>query len=162
MTTKYFAIDAAGQTHTRTTKARGYTHTVVAQRSKEQAIRDAHARRGRDLSEAREQFDCAGRTIEQLKAWFISKRCEILARNDDYAIERQTKGKAFVAQWGTPEAYADHQLAERLAEIEATDWSVWINQGWCGRPDLARNLQANCTKGGTYHNATILPAQVKA
>lgn len=149
--TSYTATDANGVEHTRKTE-RAYTHTVVFQRSKDAAIERANADVARNTAHAREQFHHAAASIEENKAFLRAKRCDILCRDDVYATKMQDEGKAFVVQFGTPEGYAAAKLAEALAAIEATDWTIWHNAGWCGRRDLALKL------AGKTSGAVILPA----
>ena len=156
----YIATDANGTVHTRSTASRAYTHTVVVKRSKQGAIAQANAGVAHDLKEAREQFAFAAQSIEQIKAGFIARKLAILARDDEYATKRQIEGKAFVAQWGTPEAYAAAQHVQQIAKIEATDWNVWFNVGWCGRADLAAKLAAQQDRA-RYSEVAILPATEK-
>ncbi|MEI9402325.1 hypothetical protein [Mesorhizobium argentiipisi] len=153
--TVYTAIDANGVEHTRKTD-RTYTHTVVFQRSKDSAITRANEDVAHNTKHAREQFHHAAATIEENKGFLRAKRCDILCRDDVYATKMQTEGKGFVAKYGTPEGYAAAKLAEALAAIEATDWTVWHNAGWCGRHDLALKLAAQ-----SGPSAVILPATAK-
>jgi hypothetical protein len=152
----YTATDFNGVVHTRSTKSRAYTHTVVRQHSKVDAYARSETDSKRwDTQQAKEEFMLARSTIEEIKAWLVRKQCAILARDDAYATERKAKAEVFVATHGTVEAYVAAKLAERAARIEATDWSIWHNVGWCGRIDLARKLAAQNS------NSAILTAVEK-
>ena len=155
--TRYSATDANGTVHTRSTE-RTYTHTVVVQRSKDYAITRANAHVAYSIKRAEEEFFYAAATIEAILASFRARRLHNLGA--DYAAERKAKGEEFVAKWGTPEAYAAAELANDLAKIEATDWSVWHNLGWCGRPDLAQKAAAKAQ--GPANAAVVILEAVAA
>lgn len=159
--TTFLAIDPAGNVHTRKTE-RTYTHAVLERASKEWAIHHATVVSAKwGLDSAREQFAYATWTVEQFNEMLLRKKCGILTRDNRYAEESIAKAKAFVAQWGTPEAYVEARVTEELAKIEARDWTVWTVAGFNGRRDLAEKLVADRRSKPFIAEAIIVDAVKK-
>lgn len=134
--TAYFATDANGKTHTRNSD-RVYTHTVVYRHIKSEAMAAAHSDHWKSLDANNYEFDVA-----------------IATGNHNYTTitaDRVAACKARVEAF-TMDEYVANSLAERVARVEATDFTVWHNAGWCGRLDLAQKLAAK------YNDVAILPA----
>ena len=135
--TTFLAIDPTGNVHTRKSE-HGYTHAVLVRNSKAAALHHANVVSYKwSLEAAREQFLYATWTIERFNTMLRAKRCEILARDNRYAEESIAKAKAFVAQHGTIEAYAESERAKNVATIEAKDYSLWKVASFNSRRDLA-------------------------
>ncbi|WP_172373350.1 hypothetical protein [Mesorhizobium sp. NZP2234] len=147
--TIYTAIDPAGVEHKRTTADRTYTHTVVYQRSKVAAVEAATTKSARGFHAKNGQYylDC-----------IRDGRHENLMSFEHYRADTDRQARDVAEAIGnlagatTAAEYAEAKVAAHLARIEATDWTIWHNLGWCGRHDLARKLAAK-TSG-----AVILPA----
>lgn len=152
--TTFLATDANGTVHKRVSQDRTYTHTVVFQRSKEQAIRNAHEGVKQDRKNV--QY-IAGQAAMTVDAYIADGKSRYPSLSDDGYWANQHAGHvARAAKFrGDVEAEVQARLADALAKIEAADWSVWYNAGWCGRYDLALKLAAK------YTVAAILPAVVK-
>ncbi|MER9003312.1 hypothetical protein NKI15_06745 [Mesorhizobium sp. M0862] len=147
--TIYTAIDPAGVEHKRTTADRTYTHTVVFQRSKAAAIEAATAKSARGFHANNGQYylDCIrdGRHSNLMSFEHYRNDTDRQARDVAEAIEHLS-GVTTAAE------FADAKVAAHVARIEATDWTIWHNAGWCGRHDLALKLAAKAS------GAVILPA----
>ena len=155
----YTATDANGAIHTRTTSSgRIYTHTVVHQPTKAAAIARAHQMHPGTLKNCQYQFDSAAQGMEAYADAGL-KRFPSLGR--DYFNHQWAEHAEFAAKWGTAAAYAQHVLDKHLASIEATDFTVWHNAGWCGRLDLARKLASNYPVARILE-AVVVPPKVKA
>lgn len=142
MTTKFYAIDPQGIAHTRTSKSRTYTHTVVVLRGVEmQAAHLARAQRS-TLAES-------VKTHETYIAWakgFYGPHDRANEIGKPCGEYLQECGAKHMAQYASAEAYEAAQLARRLSlhdrNVKGGDYNTWINLGWCGRLDLARKLAA--------------------
>lgn len=170
--TKYFAIDANGVEHTRSSE-RVYTHTVVYKASYEHALASAMSKEW-DKQEARNfayYVALANRTHEhaqyvrstayhpsytavQIDAMEARKQAEIEKRIVD-AAER-IKGFADAAAWCAAER------ADRVAGVEKNKaegyYDKWFNAGWNGRLGLAQTLANKCSNAAEVQ---ILEAKTK-
>lgn len=146
--TSYFVVDPNGATHTRNS-ARVYTHAVVYQRSKANAIDWAMSsqQRAQDMKNAQYYLDCIAVGYHENLMGFDHYR-------NDKKRQAQDVAEAVEKLAGAKSAgqYADALRADALARIEATDYSLWFVAGWCGRFDLAQRLASQHT------GAMILPA----
>src|SRR5687768_8328158 len=103
MTNHFFAVDPQGRAHTRSSKGRTYTHTVVFLRGQAFAARElesliASARRDAPKTYAYE-VDCAAGQGD--KNWGFRMR-------DDSRAQSIREGQEFLATYPTVEAYVDH------------------------------------------------------
>lgn len=147
MTNRFYAIDPAGQRHTRTSKGRTYTHVVLR-------FNGGQAQYEADVSKAKAEYTPAN----QLKTWTAYKDWSE-GRNDAGQIAHMARqglpvrplsdslrkaGVDFMAAYPTVEAYASRCLADKLEVIEQTKAGGWYDKytyvGWCGRLDLAQSL----------------------
>lgn len=167
--TKYFAIDADGGRHTRSTE-RTYTHTVVVKGGYEHALIGAKAKGWRSTDESNFRYYAeiaAGRDRHPNKAYL---------RDDMSPAERQAEldrvelanaarlARAKLESDGrTVEQYVAWQQELRVARVEERkakgDFDRWINAGWCGRYDLAVKLAAKEQGRGPGFVVDILEAQ---
>lgn len=152
--TTFLAIDPSGKTHTRTSDARWYTNTVVVQHSKAAAIAAVDTKANRDFWARRYAYEVAKAAgtheyvtnLPSRATYHVSYSDEVVAA----AIERQKErnareieaSKVFLATHPSVDSYVAAMIASALAAIEATDFTIWHNLGWQGRPDLARKLAA--------------------
>jgi hypothetical protein len=155
MTTNHFhAVDANGVVHTRSSKSRVYTHTVVSKPSYGYALAAAQSpdwtktdRRNLDyydtIAQGRDPYPrkCYRQdhpekwTPEQIEEERVAVEAEN-ARRVQEAID--TVANRTVEQW-----LADKK-AERIERVEKLKaegyYDSWGNAGWCGRFDLAQKL----------------------
>lgn len=155
--TTYTATDAAGGKHTRKTE-RSYSHTVVALPSYASDLDKAKVRTY-DLKEAHMRFTVLERGEEAHVADGLRRHAILGA---EYFRKQFAEYAAFVAQYGTPEAYADERVANRVAKIEERKaqgyYERWQNAGWNGRLDLAHKLAAQY-QDGRWADVKILEAK---
>ncbi|MGQ6590195.1 hypothetical protein ACUNEO_25630 [Serratia sp. IR-2025] len=142
--TKYFAIDANGARHTRTS-ARTYTHMVVVLCSQ---------------TKLREQLSSeANRIIHARNHAFY---CKEAATPPAPNMGESPKRRAFYNEVAamTCEQYVNKRVAEELAELNAKGSGeyedFYRDFGWCGRLDLAQKLAAKWAGRGKVE---ILEAQ---
>lgn len=151
--TKYLAIDPNGFEHRRTTAGRTYTHTVVYQRSKEWAVAQAKASHEGHVSTGKYFLDCVAVGYHAYLMHFDHYRNDIARQQADVAESLES-----LAGMTTAEGYAAAQVAKHLLDIDARDWSAYLNAGWCGRRDLAEKLAA-ATRSPHTLNVTVLEAR---
>ncbi|MGM1131811.1 hypothetical protein ACSUPJ_17360 [Serratia marcescens] len=143
--TKYFAIDANGARHTRTT-ARTYTHMVVVLvnlESGREAARSEHNRKAHAKNYA-----------------FY---CEEANTPPSPTIIEPAGRRAFYNRVAamTCEQYVGERINEELAAFDARGGEFandWADFGWCGRLDLAQKLAAKWAHMGKVE---ILEAQAE-
>jgi hypothetical protein len=160
MTTKFFAAAPDGSIHTRTSKTRQYTHTVLARHNYAHDLALADSIRAVDANNFRYYFALAAGTHEHLRpvAWRTAEQNE---------AERARSMAQAVEQMRGCQTAVEYQLAQRadrlarLAECKADGYyDQWVDLGWCGRLDLAHKLVAS--KRGYYTDITVVEAQTKA
>lgn len=160
--TAYFATDANGKTHTRNSD-RVYTHTVVYRNSKERFLASANAEMWADRDGWTYDYyaACAAGThphvtkITPAGGFHHSYTAEQIAERQEKQRQQNASEIADAktkVNGVTREQWIAARLAERVAVVEATDFTVWHNAGWCGRLDLAQKLAAK------YNDVAILPA----
>jgi hypothetical protein len=169
MTNHFHVIDPQGVAHTRSSKNRTYTHTVLffrgeayAERSLKSALDFATKQAPRDYRYAQARID--GRKHAEFVAKFPTLYIEADGTPSEYAVSERAKD---IAE-GTAEiggldlaAYTakcqERARASHAREVAQGYFNTWVNMGWCGRADLARKL-AETIKGA--EQVKILEAQV--
>lgn len=142
--TKYFAIDANGARHTRTT-VRTYTHMVVVCHNQERMRQSASSEAERKSHG--KNFDYHAREA---------------GPNPQFSNtpEQLEEHKRFAAMGR--EGYIEHCVQVQIARInqsgEGEYSNTWHDFGWCGRLDLAQKLAA---KWAHYGKVEILEAQAE-
>ncbi|WP_181423052.1 hypothetical protein [Serratia marcescens] len=142
--TKYFAIDANGARHTRTT-ARTYTHMVVVCHNLEKSRQGASSKEAK-ASHAR-NYDYHAREAGPNPQFrhspeHMAEHKRIAAMDRDHYVEICV--------------LADIERINKAGKGEYAD--QWHDFGWCGRLDLAQKLAA---KWAHYGKVEILEAQAE-
>ncbi|MCW7561407.1 hypothetical protein [Serratia marcescens] len=143
--TKYFAIDANGARHTRTT-ARTYTHMVVV-------LQNLDAGRAAVQNETHRKIHVSN------YRHYCQEAATPPSPNHGEPAERRAFYNRVAAM--TCEEYVQMRISEERARIDekggefANDWADF---GWCGRLDLAQKLAA---KWAHYGKVEILEAQAE-
>lgn len=126
---------------------RTYTHTVVARRSMDAAIKYASNKEWNKVAFSNHAF--------------FSQEANPATRKYSVTPEKEARYQAIAAM--TKEQYAESLMRERLARIEMQRrdgyFDKMVNLGWCGRLDLAQRLAAKARRGSWYLDATILEAK---
>lgn len=128
--TTYTAIDPNGAVHTRKSD-RIYTHTVVARWSKERALQ--RAKSSASITQDGKNWDYETAIANGTKVTWVNF--------PEQQAEHKARCIASLAGRSRDQYVADH-LAKRIADVEAADYVVFRNIGWCGRLDLAHKLAA--------------------
>lgn len=147
------AIDAAGQTHTRSSLNRTYTHTVVFLPKIEADL--ARADHDQDLDGKNWEFAC------KMVAWGGVYGGERKSYQTDEAVAQSLAlNKKAMDEFASREAAIAGRRADRIARIRKAEaegyYQKWQNAGWAGRPDLAQKLAASIANKATV---AILLAQ---
>lgn len=141
------------QVFTRNSKGRVYTHTVVARRSEENALEYASSLHPVDASNW--LYYCG---TKPYVTW--DGKPDTLTIGDDV----YHSGAEFKADFPTAESYQEYERDCRLARLErekaAGEFDTYVNQGWCGRRDLAVKLLDKTLANGYWDHAVILDAEV--
>lgn len=149
--TSYIAIDPNGVSHKRSTERRAYTHTVVFQKSKKYHIEKAIAGHKYHVETGEYLLACVANGKHLSLMYF-----DAYARDTDRQARDVAQAIADLDGAKNAVEYADKKVTQHVAELEARDWTVFENAGWCGRLDLAQKLAASTV--GLH--ISILPAIV--
>lgn len=152
---KYFVIDANGKKYTRNSK-RTYTHVVLYRESKDASLRLA----GRRDTFLDDNYWYHHAFIDGSSQWLERKPWETednYKARVEYVVERSRKALRGAK---TPEEWHEAIKEERIARIEAKDFSQWYVEGWCGRHDLAVKLAHKTACRELVVEAIILPVFV--
>jgi len=173
MTNHYHAIDAAGGIHTRSSKSRSYTHTVVVRPSYENALLFAQSkdwtktdRRNLEyydtIAQGRDPYPRQNYMANHPERWTPEQIAEEQVRVDAENAKRVEDAIATVANRSVEQWLAD-KLQERLDIVEkqraAGYYDSWHNAGWCGRLDLAQKLAGSEQAKKHVAEVAILVAQ---
>lgn len=157
---KYFATDADGNVHTRSS-ARGYTHTVVAKYSLEGLLAESrkHTKSYREHNIADHAYHTREAVSPKYSTPYRGETPEQLARRIQFDKDKAAR---WLAENGTDaEAYADRMEAASIAQCYSRAAKPFRNVGWCGRLDLAEKLAAQYRNDPRYRDVTILKAEVR-
>jgi ribosomal protein S18 len=157
--TSYTAIDPNGVIHKRTTESRKYSHTVVALRSKDWALKAAVSKEMNrhhvsNFSHYSEFLNGTSRFLER-RSWQTKEQHQEAMENDIQRARDALQGDM------TVEDYIARKQREDLEAVEKADqcgaFTSYSNLGWCGRLDLAQKL-ASKENGGYWIKTVILEA----
>ncbi|HFJ4332871.1 TPA: hypothetical protein ACGUIF_004898 [Serratia liquefaciens] len=144
--TKYYALDALGNEHTRTT-ARVYTHMVVLMVSQKNRRAFITGDDNRKVQARNHAFYCREATEQP---------------NPNYGEPKGYRDFCKEAAGMTCGEYVEKKIAEQLAVLNANgagDYEDFYRDcGWCSRLDLAQKLAAKWAGNGKVE---ILEAQTK-
>jgi hypothetical protein len=161
----FTAIDPNGVTHKRTSDRRIYSHTVVFQESKAAHMATATSAEWAKQDGKNYDYDveCAAGTHPHVthvspasgyhSSYTPERIAEMQQAQRDSNVKRIASAKATIEGLTRAEYIAKKQ-AERVARVEAADYTVWHNAGWCGRLDLAHKLEAQMR--GLRHTSTVM------
>jgi len=143
-----------GQTFKRTSQNRVYSHVALGRRSKEEALRRANSKT--QQVQDGENWDyhntCAtGRAT--YSAYVLSGSPEFVAKLKARDI---AEGTAWIAKNPDRAAYITQQHAERLANVEGTNFDLWHDLGWASRLDLAQKNAATHKNRSAYWAECII------
>lgn len=151
--TKHFAIDPNGKTHTRNSKTRTYSHTVVAKIDPVSYAADGvRAAKNNALN-----YD-----------FYLTDRCYRNWKGDPETRDIRGKEYAspaeFQADYPTQDDFLESLLQDSHerdeAHLDEGYFDTFFNFGWTSRLDLAAKLAAK-TIGQGFLQVTILEAQIK-
>jgi hypothetical protein len=119
-----------GKSAQRKSEHRTYSHAVIGRHSHatDRDRAEGNSAYNADIEAFRYYMSIADGTHEHAKSEFL--------------VNSNRKNCETVAQFGTPQAYADHHRAERIAEVEAKKaagyYDAWHALTWCGSLALAQ------------------------
>jgi hypothetical protein len=157
--TKFTAIDPAGKFHTRTSKTRIYTHTVVALPSSVKHTLSASSRQMKQLHRGNYQYHTS--YADGTSPYLMRQQWESDAAYAGRYAEEVQKSVAELNGCNTVEDYVTMKIEaahEAIRHAMARGYyETYQNMGWCGRRDLATAL-ATKTSGHGMVSVTILDA----
>jgi hypothetical protein len=163
VTNHFFVIDPQGIAHTRSSKGRTYTHTVVFVRGQAHADRKLAEALEFSAKQAPKDFEFYTSLIDGSWQAASALRHPTLYADADYAAKQLAQDKARGEQEiggldvaGYVAKRHERALARHAEMIADGYYNTFHNAGWCGRPDLANKLAAQ-TAG---EQVIILEAQV--
>jgi hypothetical protein len=145
MTNHFYVIDPQGKAHTRSSKGRTYTHTVLSY------IPPV-------------TFDDQCKAVSYALGsdsgayWKTMERRATTGRLDhlpDFDVERRVaEARKFIEENPSLELYmariGANALASFEAQVERGHYDRWVSLGWQGRPDLAQKAQAQSARGKIF------------
>lgn len=146
---KHIATDPAGVEHTRNSKTRVYSHTVV--------VRIDGAKR-------------LANNLADLEADYVRRNYDhdfnrVARYSFDKPEEIDRNREEFRAQYPTFEEYLkickQRVIASHNKWLNAGGPQHWLNAGWCGRLDLAQKLADKERGGRNVAEVVILEAKLK-
>lgn len=152
---KHFAIDPNGNVHTRNSKTRVYSHTVVARLNREEADKQT-LRVAEDAARTNYEFYCGRKGTAYTNWKGEPDTCYVHDKEYHSAAE-------FIADYPSVEDAVAYEVGKAQAKIDArTDsyYDDFFNLGWNGRRDLAEKLASKEARR-TYRDITILEATIK-
>lgn len=158
--TKFTAVDPAGLTHTRNSKDRTYTHTVVGLPSSVKHTLAATSPEMRKLH--RDNFVYHLNMANGTSKWLDRKLWETEVSHITRTKQEIARSKDALQGCETAQEYEAMLVDEALARIKQgmTDgfYATYQNLGWCGRLDLAQSLKTTSENRG-WVGVTILEAK---
>ena len=142
-----------GQTFKRTSQNRVYSHIALGRRCKVEALRRANSKEAQ-VSDGRnwDYYNNCATGKATYSAYVLSGSPEFVAKIKARDIE---SGKEFLAKHPDRAAYIAQQHAERVANVEDTNFDLWLDLGWASRTDLAlKNAASHASK--PYWAETII------
>jgi len=156
--TKHTATAPNGQTFKRTSQSRVYSHVVLGRRCRDEAMRRANAPDARVQDGRNWDYyarNAAGKAT--YSAYVLSGSPEFVAKMKARDIE---SGKEFLAKHPDRAAYIAQQHAERLANVEDTNFDLWHDLGWASRTDLAQKNASSHASKPYWAEAIIVEAVI--
>lgn len=153
----FTAIDPNGKTHTRTSKTRTYTHTVVGLPSSTKATLAAMSPEARKLHRSNFKYHMA--FVDGTSTWLAKKDWEGDAQHK-VRVEVEIEHAAIELDGcETAQDYENMKIVQAhrgIREAMARGYyDTYQNLGWCGRADLAAKLKTTSENRG-WVNVTIL------
>lgn len=157
---KFTAIDPAGLTHTRNSKDRTYTHTVVALPS---SVRYTLAAMSPEMRKNhRSDFKYHAAFADGTSKWLERKVWETELQYLTRTQQEIARSKNALQGCETAQEYENMMVDADLAKIREGMangyYATYQNLGWCGRLDLAQKLKTTSENKG-WIGVTILEAK---
>lgn len=154
---KHTATDPNGKIHTRNSKGRTYSHTVVA--NLDRAACEAQLLKSAE-EKARTNYEfCCGRGQSNAYTNWRGEPETYRIHGKEYA-----SGEEFMADYPTLQDDINYEVAQAQAVIDSRGqefYDEYRNLGWNSRRDLAEKLASKETGRYNWINVTILEATIK-
>jgi len=156
--TKHTATAPNGQIFKRTSQNRVYSHVVLGRRSEENAFLSANSKFNRDHDG--NSWDWRVKTSEGqgVYAKYASEAEDHWGRKRHE--ENLEEARQFLAANPDRKAYQDRKQADRVADVEKTDFTKWFDLGWASRIDLAQKNASTYAGKPSYAEVIIVEAVI--
>lgn len=164
-TTKHIAIAPDGTTFKRTSKSKVYTHLTLGQRSEDHAWLVANSKVSQEqdgknwdfyLQQAEGRWTCSS---YERNTYNSPGHDEWVAKSKARDV---SKGQEFLAENPTREGFIAKRLADRLAAVQATDFTEWHDLGWSSRQDLGERNAASHRNKPYWAKVILVEATIVA
>ena len=153
----FTAIDPNGKTHTRTSKTRTYTHTVVGLLSSTKATLAAMSPEARKLHRSNFKYHMA--FVDGTSQWPSRNTFETELAHLERTQRDKERSAVELDGCDNAEDYVNMKIVQAhrgIREAVARGYyDTYQNLGWCGRADLAAKLKTTSENRG-WVNVTIL------
>lgn len=153
----FTAIDPNGKTHTRTSKTRTYTHTVVGLPSSTKATLAAMSPEARKMHRSNFKYHMA--FVDGTSQWLRRNTFETEVQYLERAAMEIERSAVELDGCETAQDYVNMKIVQAhrgIREAMARGYyDTYQNLGWCGRADLAAKLKTTSENRG-WVNVTIL------
>lgn len=160
--TKFTAIDPSGGLHKRTSVDRTYTHTVVSKRAVEWDL--SFVRAPDRVRVQRSNFRHHLAWLDSTSEWLVRSPWESEERHKVEVEQALAKAREVIGDNWIEDDWIEAQAQDQIARIEkakaAGYYDQWVNDGWCGRLDLAQKLASKMAGQGRVE-ITILEAKAE-
>jgi hypothetical protein len=156
---KHTATAPNGQTFTRNSKGRTYSHAILALHSEARSLRNVDAPGHTKID--RGAYEYLSRDVWHSNGFTYGA----YGKGPALALGRRFKdAAAFLAAFPTEAEFLAARRAERLADHEQAvadgEFDQWVCLGWTGRPDLADKKVLSETASGRYSRVIAAPATI--
>ena len=153
----FTAIDPNGKTHTRTSKTRTYTHTVVGLPSSTKATLAAMSPEARKLHRSNFKYRMA--FVDGTSTWLARNTYETEVQYLKRTQRDKERSAVELEGCDNAEDYVNMKIVQDHRGIRDAMargyYDTYQNLGWCGRADLAAKLKTTSENRG-WVNVTVL------
>lgn len=154
---KFTAIDPAGKTHTRTSKTRTYTHTVVGLPNATRTVLMAQSLEMRKAHRSNFKYHAA--YADGTSQWLTRNSWETEISHLSRTQQEIASSVAELNGCDNAEDYVNMKIVEAhrgIREAMAQGYyDTYQNLGWCGRADLAAKLKITSENRGWVNVAVL-------
>lgn len=157
---KFTAVDPNGTVHTRNSKTRTYTHTVVALPSSLASTMAAMSTAARKMHRSNFKYHMA--FVDGTSQWLQRNTFETEVQYLERSAMEIERSAVELEGCDNAEDYVNMKIVQAYRGIREAMargyYDTYQNLGWCGRADLAAKLKAT-SEARSWVSVTILVAE---